>query len=127
MSPRYLLLVVLTVHVQHKQVVTQAADRDAWGEMGASPALPGPGEGSQPVPGMQQLFPAAQLRGCRGLRGEAPAQGCSEHAAAGSAVSPPVRYSKGQKLQQWPRQLLCRNGASPPRPGPETGKSLEEG
>lgn len=78
MSPWYLLLVVLTVHVQHEQVVTQAADRDAWGEMGQSPALPGPGEGSQPLPGMQQLLPAAQLRGCRGLRGEAPAPGCSD-------------------------------------------------
>lgn len=32
------------------------------GETGVSPALPRPGEGSEPVPGMQQLFHTAQLR-----------------------------------------------------------------
>lgn len=93
MSPRYLLLVVLTVHVQHKQVVTQAADGDAWGEMRASLALLGPGEGSQPLPGMQQLLPHSTAERLQGLRGEPLAQGCSEHTAAGSAVPSPSESS----------------------------------
>lgn len=70
MSPQYLLLVVLTVHVQHKQVVAQAADGDAWGRDGSVSGTAGTwGVLHSLSQECSNCSHTAQLRGCRGAEG----------------------------------------------------------
>lgn len=104
MSPQYLLLVVLTVHVQHKQVVTQAADRDAWGGTGVSLQCQDLGRALSLSSSAAAVAPSTR-GGCRGW-----GAGQGPHCSRGSREYPSVGYSKGQKLQQRLRELLCRNG-----------------
>lgn len=53
-EPHYLLFVILAVHVQHKQVVAQAADGDACN--GEQPFDTRHSSLGHPVPGTQQLL-----------------------------------------------------------------------
>jgi len=64
----YLLFVVLTVHVQHKQVIAQAADGDACNREGPFDTQHTSPGSSEPLPGLQQLLSPCQatrqLRSC---------------------------------------------------------------